>query len=376
MKIDAKKLLKFAAFLCGGILIAAGIIYVGDQMLNGVFREWVMNTIMITYDAADSTLENRYIITEPDWGTVKYYAVLFLAANIIFWSAIIALAMRYQKKQTIEETSQLIRKYMLKTTAEDEVFSEEYEPVSLRMAQIKADIQRNEQILKEEAQRKSDLIAYLAHDLKTPLTSVIGYLSLLDEVPDMPQKQRAKYTGVTLKKAKRLEQLINEFFEITRYNLQQMVLEKETVDLYYLLVQLEDEFYPILKEHENSIRLEANENLMIYADPEKLARVFNNILKNAVAYSYRNTEIVISTEEREAEIQITFSNRGAVIPPQKLNAIFEKFFRLDDARMTNNGGAGLGLAIAKEIVALHQGTITAKSENEETSFTVVLPTAH
>lgn len=376
MKTDAKKLLKFAAFSCGGILIAAGIIYVGDQMLNGVFREWVMNTIMITYEAAGSTLENRHIITEPDWGTVKYYAVLFLAVNIIFWSAIIALAMRYQKKQTIEETSQLIRKYMLKTMAEDEVFSEEYEPVSLRMAQIKADIQRNEQILKEEAQRKSDLIAYLAHDLKTPLTSVIGYLSLLDEVPDMPQKQRAKYTGVTLKKAKRLEQLINEFFEITRYNLQQMVLEKETVDLYYLLIQLEDEFYPILKEHENSIRLEANENLMIYADPEKLARVFNNILKNAVVYSYRNTEIVISAEEREAEIQITFSNRGAVIPPQKLNAIFEKFFRLDDARMTNNGGAGLGLAIAKEIVALHQGTITAKSENEETSFTVVLPTAH
>lgn len=360
----------------GGILLAAGVIYVGDQLFNGVFREWVMNTMMITYEPSYSTLEDRCIITEPDWGMIKYYAVLFLAANIIFWTVIVFLAMHYQKKRTIEETSEFIRRYMLKTNADEEDFSGEYEAISMRMAQIKADIRRNEQTLKAEAQRKSDLIAYLAHDLKTPLTSVIGYLSLLEEVPDMPQEQRIKYTGITLEKAKRLEQLINEFFEITRYNLQQIILEKETVDLHYLLLQLTDEFYPILKEHRNTIRLEASENLMIYADPEKLARVFNNILKNAVAYSYRDTEIVISAQETDEKLQIIFLNKGATIPPQKLETIFEKFFRLDDARTTNSGGSGLGLAIAKEIVTLHQGIITAKSEKEETSFIVTLPVTH
>lgn len=94
-------------------------------------------------------------------------------------------------------------------------------------------MQRHEQILKEEASRKNDLITYLAHDLKTPLTSVIGYLSLMDEAPDMPEAQKARYVHITLDKACRLEKLINEFFEITRYNLQQIILEKETIDLYY-----------------------------------------------------------------------------------------------------------------------------------------------
>ena len=86
--------------------------------------------------------------------------------------------------------------------------------------------------------RRIDLVTYLAHDLKTPLTSVIGYLSLLDEAPDMPPEQKAKYTHIALDKANRLERLVNEFFEITRYNLQQIKLEKERIDLYYMLVQM------------------------------------------------------------------------------------------------------------------------------------------
>ena len=105
----------------------------------------------------------------------------------------------------------------------------------------------------------------------------------------------------------------------------------------------------------------------------KLARVFNNILKNAVAYSYAQTAIVIAAQAAEREVVITFSNRGKTIPAQKLESIFEKFFRLDDARATNTGGAGLGLAIAKEIVTLHGGSITAESQNELTTFTVRLP---
>ncbi len=197
------------------------------------------------------------------------------------------------------------------------------------------------------------MITYLAHDLKTPLTSVIGYLSLLDEVPDMPQAQKEKYIHITLDKANRLEKLINEFFEITRYNLQQIILEKEMVDLYYMLIQMSDEFYPILASHGNTITLHAQEDLTVYADPTKLARVFNNILKNAIAYSYPNTDIQITAVKTEQEIRISVCNHGKTIPQQRLESIFEKFFRLDDARTTNTGGAGLGLAIAKEIVTLH-----------------------
>ncbi|SQC02918.1 sensor protein [Clostridium tetanomorphum] len=239
--------------------------------------------------------------------------------------------------------------------------------------QLKISVQNNERVAQEAEQRKNDLIEYLAHDLKTPLTSVIGYLSLLDEALDMPVEQKAKYVHITLDKAKRLEKLINEFFEITRYDLQNTSLEKETIDLYYMLVQMTDEFYPVLSAHGNTIKLDANEDLTVYGDSVKLARVFNNILKNAISYSYPDTEIIVGAKAIDASVQITFCNHGKTIPASKLDAIFDKFFRLDETRATNTGGAGLGLAIAKEIITLHGGSIIAESENEITTFFMTLP---
>jgi len=224
-------------------------------------------------------------------------------------------------------------------------------------------------------QRKNELVMYLAHDIRTPLTSVVGYLNLLDEAKDMPEEQREKYTHVALDKAYRLEKMVNEFFEITRYSLQQIELNKENIDLCYMLVQLADELLPVLTRNGNTpaIQIE-NEDISVYGDREKLARVFNNILRNAAAYSYPNTEIVISAEEHDGNIEVTFRNQGKMIPQEKLGTIFEKFYRTDDARGSDLGGAGLGLAIAKEIVALHGGTICAKSENETITFIVTLPT--
>lgn len=129
----------------------------------------------------------------------------------------------------------------------------------------------------------------------------------------MPAKQKEKYLHITLQKADRLEKLINEFFKITCYNLQQIILEKETTDLGYMLMQMTDEFYPILNEHKNTVELCIDEGLSIYADPVKLARVFNNILKNAISYSHPNTAIEIWTEKKEAETVICFRNKGKTI---------------------------------------------------------------
>lgn len=222
-------------------------------------------------------------------------------------------------------------------------------------------------------QRKNDLVMYLAHDIRTPLTSVIGHLALLEEIPDMPEEKRQNYVHITLEKAYRLEKMINEFFEITKYNLQQIILEEEMIDLYYMLVQLTDELSPLLSANGNTIVLNVDENLSIYGDPDKLARVFNNVLKNASAYSYSDTEIIISAEEKENTVVISFQNKGNTIPQQKLSTIFEKFYRLGEARSSNTGGSGLGLAIAKEIVTAHEGTITAYSENNTVVFVITLP---
>lgn len=224
-------------------------------------------------------------------------------------------------------------------------------------------------------QRKNELVMYLAHDIRTPLTSVIGYLNLMEEVPDMPAEQRAKNLRITLEKACRLEKMINEFFEITRYNSQQIHLSKEPIDLCFMLVQLSDELSPLFSRHGNSVTLDVDESLTVRADPDKLARAFGNILKNAAAYSYPDTEIRIFAEQCADTVHIYFQNSGPAIPAEKLSALFDKFYRLDKARASDTGGTGLGLAIAKEILLLHGGTIRAVSEDDRITFIVGLPAA-
>lgn len=238
---------------------------------------------------------------------------------------------------------------------------------------VKDTLEKRKNAASESERRKNDLVVYLAHDIKTPLTSVIGYLSLLDEAPEMPVHQRAKYTKITLEKAYRLEQLINEFFEITRFNLQSIVLDKEEVNLTFMLEQMADEFYPILAPQNKQAVVDADDSIMVFADTDKLARVFNNILKNASAYSYENSTITISAKVQIENVIIKFKNRGKAIPANKLDSIFEKFYRLDSARSSNTGGTGLGLAIAKEIIVSHGGTISAQSNEEFTEFIVKLP---
>lgn len=242
-----------------------------------------------------------------------------------------------------------------------------------KLNQIKNNLQKQKKAALDAEQRKNDLVVYLAHDIKTPLTSVIGYLSLLDEAPDMPSEQKAKYVGITLEKAYRLEQLINEFFEITRFNLQTIVLNKEKINLLFMLQQMADEFYPMLTPQDKQVSVNVPDGLTLWGDADKLARVFNNILKNAIAYSYENNVIDISAERQDENIFITFTNQGHPIPQGKLETIFEKFYRLDSSRSTNTGGAGLGLAIAQEIVKAHDGTISVESNTENTTFTVKLP---
>ncbi|MCI8483177.1 MAG: vancomycin resistance histidine kinase VanS [Lachnospiraceae bacterium] len=275
------------------------------------------------------------------------------------------------------------------------------------MNEIQMQNRRNEQNAREAEQRKNDLVVYLAHDLKTPLTSVIGYLTLLKEERQISPELQEKYLSISLKKAERLEDLINEFFEITRFNLTHLELEKSVISLNMLLEQTVFEFEPVFKEKNLTCRLALeSEHMMIACDPEKLQRVFDNLLRNAVLYSQEGTEIQIRAEgleksrqmqseglekprqiqsegskkpkqvQREGQekiVQIQVENRGTTIPKEKLERIFEQFYRLDRARQSKSGGAGLGLAIAKEIVRLHDGRIYAKSGQEVTIFTVELP---
>lgn len=343
-----------------------------DKQVAGWFQDRFFTDMGYAYWSNGGCIEVRIL----KWNQLKQFLLAAGLALAAVWvlsiiTAVIVSGNRAEGK-TAKNIGRMLRQYF--TQEENaEPFPPKYEEVADYAAVLKGQMNRKEEMLVAESTRKNDLIAYLAHDLKTPLTSVIGYLSLLKEAPDMPWEQRVKYTNIGLEKAMRLESLINEFFEITRYNLHEIVLEEERFDLGYMLMQMAEEFYPVLEPRGKSVTIHPTEDLLITADPDKLARVFNNILKNAAAYSYDNTEIEIHTGLQDDTVQVSVSNFGRTIPPQKLERIFEKFYRLDDARSAHTGGAGLGLAIAKDIVDAHGGSICVTSRNQVTTFTVVLP---
>ena len=249
--------------------------------------------------------------------------------------------------------------------------SPEMATMERKLVAIRQALDEREREAKSAERRKNDLVMYLAHDIRTPLTTVIGYLSLLEEAPDMPVERRAKYLNIALEKAYRLEKLIDEFFEITRYDFRFRALSPERVDIYYMLAQMSDEFYPLLSARGKRVHSSVPEDMFVYGDPDMLARVFNNVLKNAAAYSPDGSVIDIAATVVDHTARIVFTNEGG-IPEDKLDSIFDKFYRLDNARSTD-GGAGLGLAIAKEIVTAHGGRIYAKSDGARTSFIVELP---
>ena len=246
-------------------------------------------------------------------------------------------------------------------------------PAEAELRLARQQVQQNAAIAREAEQRKNDLIVYLAHDLKTPLTSVIGYLTLLRDEPELSPAMRARYTGIALDKAERLEDLINEFFEITRFNLSHMELDRRPTDLTRMIEQVVSEFGPMLAEQNLTCRADLPPKLPCACDPDKLARVLDNLLRNACHYSTPGTEVTITAAAEEDTAVLTVENAGRTIPPEKLARIFEQFYRLDESRASRTGGAGLGLAIAKQIVELHGGAITAASADDHITFTVRLP---
>lgn len=320
---------------------------------------------------------------------VREYLLLIMAVIILMgWTLItryfINLPLRYLD-EIVDASGKLI------TSREEPVrLSDVLADVEKQLNQFRLQGLQAQALAREAEQRKNDLVIYLAHDLKTPLTSVIGYLSLLQDEPRISPELRARYTGIALEKALRLEELIGEFFDITRFNLTTLTLEPEQVNLSRMLEQITFEFLPVLSDKGLSWRLDIQPDVQINCDPDKLQRVFDNLIRNAVNYSYPDSVISLSMRTGGSKtgtslpppasapdgppwVEVRVSNHGKTIPPEKLGRIFEQFFRLDSSRSSSTGGAGLGLAISKEIIELHGGKIQAESANEQITFTLWLP---
>ena len=371
MKNNYRKL-KFSMLL-QTLLVTALTVLVGGFLLNyvidGIYNDSFANIfvdVMMALHVDEQTAIDWYWRLIGDNKTF-YMIVGFLLLFAAFFYIALTKMTRY-----VDQIGDGIENIVSDSNEPIHLITE-LKPIEIRLNEIKATIRRQELEAEEGEKKKNDLVIFLAHDLKTPLTSIVAYLSMLDSHPDMPEEERAKYTHIALEKSIRLGELINEFFDITRYNLQQIELEPIEINLSFMLEQLADELYGVLQEKHLSCQVNVEENLVVYGDPDKLARVFDNILRNAIAYCYENTRIEIEAQEKGGKVEIVFTNRGDRIPGDMLQTIFEKFYRVDGSRSSGTGGAGLGLAIAKEIVELHGGRIMARSDDLKTQFIVTLP---
>ncbi|MCF2554719.1 sensor histidine kinase [Faecalicatena contorta] len=371
MKNNYRKL-KFSILL-QTVLVTALTVLVGgfllDYVIDGVYNDSfakIFVDVLTWMHVEEQTAIDLY------WKLIGDNKVFFMIVGFLLLFALFFYIALSRMTSYLDQVGDGIENIVSESTEPIHLITE-LKPIEIRLNEIKATLKRQELESIESEKKKNDLVLFLAHDLKTPLTSIVAYLSMLDGHPDMPQEEREKYTHIALDKSIRLGELINEFFDITRYNLLDIELEPVEINLSMMLEQLADELYGVLQGKNLSCEVDVEENLVVYGDPDKLARVFDNILRNAIAYCYESTKIEIAAQMKKNDIEIVFTNRGDRIPGDMLQTIFEKFYRVDNARSSGTGGAGLGLAIAKEIVELHGGRIRAKSDDQKTQFIVTLP---
>jgi two-component system, OmpR family, sensor histidine kinase VanS len=303
-------------------------------------------------------------------GDINFFLLFFIPLSFLFFYL---LTNRYsvyfnQISAGIHYLAQGDFSHTVKITSKDE------------FERIAQDINQASQNLKDAIERgdfsessKDQLIVNLAHDLRTPLTSVLGYIDLLLKEEKLTEEQVNHYLRIAQTKSQRLEKLIDELFEITRMNYGMLPLNRRHIDLSDLLHQLKEELYPVFEKNHLTVRMNMPSNMPITGDGELLARVFENLLTNASRYGADGHFIDINgfAEPGEAAI-IQIVNYGNTIPEDNLPHLFDLFYTGDKARVEHEG-TGLGLFIAKNIVERHEGTITAESSLAQTLFEVRLP---
>ena len=250
---------------------------------------------------------------------------------------------------------------------------------TLKDKEIEGAILKENERLAFDAERnaekqKNDLITNVAHDLRTPLTTIVGYLELIKNNQNLTKQDIQKYSSVAYEKSKRLQSMMDDLFDFTRLDQENVKVNMTTINISELVLQIVDEFYPTFQEHDLKPIVEVNNpSLFIKGEGQLLARVFDNLLSNAVKYGRDHNEIKIEVLNDEKTITIKIMNYGDTISKEDLPYIFDKFYRSDSSRSSSTGGTGLGLAIAKNIIQIHNGNIFVTSHKEKTTFVVSLP---
>ncbi len=258
-------------------------------------------------------------------------------------------------------------------TSIDVIGDDEFSSMAENLNKMVEDIRKLMDKERESERTKNELVTNVAHDLRTPLTSIIGYLELLAGKVELSPEIQKKYIDIAYSKAKRLEKLIEDLFGFTKMNYGKISMKVSKVDIIKLLSQLLEESYPNFADKGLSYQLQSNVPAqVITADANLLARLFDNLINNAIKYGADGKSVLVKVTASSETAQVSVINYGYVIPEEELPMIFDKFYRVEQSRSTYTGGTGLGLAIVKNIVDMHGGTITVKSDLNGTVFTVTL----
>ncbi len=347
-------LLKKIAVTIGISIITFIILFVYSYE---VYHQYVWQEYDLVYQLAQLIKDNLPAIS---------ISLIALDTIIIFW-------LRYRESLQYIEKMLEAGKILVEDSERLISLPFELKEIEDQMNQIKKDSLKNRAAIKQAEKQRNDLLLYLAHDLKTPLTSIIGYLDLLKSQTNLSLEEKSNYTKIAYDKSLRLEELIEEFFLIAKYNLSDITLDKQQVNLSIMLAQISYEFMPLYREKNLECVNEIEDNLIVSIDINQFERVFDNLIRNAINYSDKDSKINISAKKENDHIIIKLSNSVNFVDKNKLNHIFEPFVRLDESRSSKTGGSGLGLAITKKIIELHHGTIRADLNNKLIIFTVKLP---
>ncbi|WP_108831913.1 sensor histidine kinase [Aedoeadaptatus coli] len=347
-----------------------------DYLLRGIFKRYVIQVIAITAAVFFATVFIsiclRQWLNGHDPFNYLYYRDLYLLyPALAIWVLSIVLATYRLFKQLVHYVDELQEATNLLFDKEAGAIelSPELAAIAEKINALKAESIRNETLAAQRQKQKNDLIVNLAHDLKTPLASIVGYLNLLNGDVKLSGEEREKYLDVVLRKSEALSDLIDEFFEMTKFNLADMKLHVAECNLSLLLEQIIFEFKPLFDEKHMACEPHVPGNVSLWCDADKMSRVFGNLLKNAYLYGDEGSTVVIEVTQDEEIMTMDFINACKTIPEEALENIFEPFYRLDPSRHSA-GGSGLGLAISREILRAHGAEIAAESADDKVRFRI------
>ena len=332
----------------------------------------VTNLSMIGQYAAERGMENSLVLLfyRPGTMIVLLYVLLGIGVFSVSFLLLQSRSMRYISRisSAMREIAEGDLNITLDVEGDDE-FADMAENLNNMVEELRQLMDKE----RESERTKNELITNVAHDLRTPLTSIIGYLELLSGPVKLNEEMQKKYLDITYKKSKRLQKLIEDLFGFTKLNYGKISMKVSKVDIVKLLSQMLEEFYPNFMEKNLAYELQSNVTAkVITADGNLLARLFDNLINNAIKYGSEGKKIIVKVDATDTVVTVSVTNFGYVIPKEELPLLFEKFYRVEQSRSVNTGGTGLGLAIAKNIVDMHGGTIGVTRDLNGTVFTVNL----